>query len=59
MRSAQKEAERQREVNGKLAIAASLRQRTSLQQRTKLENPIEQLFDVENVESHQSFEDEK
>ena len=57
MRSAQKEVERQREVSGKLAIAATLR----LRNKSTKENPIAEAFDVENVESSQteSFEDEK
>ena len=57
MRSAQKEVERQRAVNGKLAIATTLR----LRRKSTTKNPTADAFDVENVESHQteSFEDEK
>ena len=57
MRSAQKEAERQREVHGKLAIAAALR----LRKKSETENPVADAFDVENAKSQdfETFEDEK
>ena len=60
MQTAKAEAERQRKVMGKLAVAAAMRIRTK--DGTDTANPIAESFDVESGAASsepKSFEDEK